>query len=87
MRFSSEQIGARLRELHVGSAVVQHQPAAFDRQLEAGAIFGRRCVLPKQEGRVDQLDVDPAVLHDLGGVGDLMQLAGCLFGISNAGQR
>jgi hypothetical protein len=39
MRISGEQIGARLRELHIGSAVVQHQPAALDRQLEAGAIF------------------------------------------------
>jgi hypothetical protein len=34
-----------------------------------------------REGRVDQLDVDPAVLHGLGSVGDLKQLAGGLFGM------
>jgi hypothetical protein len=38
-------------------------------------------VLPKQEGRVDQLDVDPAALHSLDAVGDLNELAGGLLGI------
>ena len=77
---SSEQIGARLRELHISAAVVHPQPTALDRQLQAGAVFGRRCVLPKQKWRVDLLDMDPAVLHSLRGVGDLQELTGCLFG-------
>jgi hypothetical protein len=50
----------RLRELHIRAALVQHQPAALDRQLQASAIFSRRCVLPKQKRRIDLLDVDPA---------------------------
>lgn len=40
-----------------------------------------RSVLPKQEGSVDLLDVDPAVLHDLDAIGDLHELTSCLFGI------
>ena len=74
-------LGARLRELHIRAALVQHEPATLDRQLQASTVFGRRCALSKQEGRVYQLDVDPAVLHDLDVVGDLQQLAGCPLGI------
>ena len=33
---------ARLRELHIRAALVQYQPAALDRQLEASTVFGRR---------------------------------------------
>ena len=44
-------------------------------------MFGRRCALSKQERPVDPLDVDPAVLHALDGVGDLQQLAGGFLGI------
>jgi hypothetical protein len=36
---------------------VQHEPAALDRELQTSTIFGRRCALLKQEGRVDLLDV------------------------------
>jgi hypothetical protein len=57
-----KQIGARLRELHERAALVHHQPAALDCQLQASAIFGRRCALPKQKRRIDLLDVDAAVL-------------------------
>ena len=77
---SSEQIGARLRELHIGSALVHQEPAALDRQLQASTIFGRRCALAKQERPVDLLDVDAAVLHRLDAVGDFKNLAGGLFG-------
>ncbi len=33
---------------------MHHQPSALDRQLEAGAILSRRCVLPKQKRRGTQ---------------------------------
>ena len=67
---SSEQIGARLGKPDEGSALVQHQPAALDRQFQASTVFGRRGALPKQEGRIDLLDVDAAVLHRLDAAGD-----------------
>ena len=57
---------------------MKHQSTALDRPIQAGLVFGRRCALSKQERPVDQLDADPAVLHDLDGVGDLPQLAGSL---------
>jgi hypothetical protein len=45
-------------------------------------------VLPKQEGRVELLDGNSAILHGLDGVGDLQELAGGLLGIRvRAGQR
>jgi hypothetical protein len=37
----------------------------FDRELQTSTIFGRRCALPKQEWRVDLLDVDAAILLGL----------------------
>jgi hypothetical protein len=37
---SGKQVSAYRREAHEGAALVQNQPAAFDRQLHAGAIFG-----------------------------------------------
>jgi len=40
---------------------VQHEPAALD----ASAIFGRRCALLIEEGRIDLLDVDTAILLGL----------------------
>jgi hypothetical protein len=63
------------------AALVQHQPAALDRQLQASTVFGRRSVLPKQERPVDLLDMDAAVLRGLSSVGDLQDLAGGRFGI------
>jgi hypothetical protein len=39
---------------------VHHEPAALDRQIQAGLVFGRRCALLIQEGRVDLLDMDAA---------------------------
>jgi hypothetical protein len=48
----SEQIGAGLREPDERSTLVHHQPAALDRQVQAGLIFGWRCALPKQKWRL-----------------------------------
>jgi hypothetical protein len=45
---SGEDVRACLRELHVSPGFVQPEPAAFDRQTEAGFVFGRAAyeVLP-----------------------------------------
>ena len=51
------------------------KPAAFDRELEAGAVFGRAALVFVQERAVDQLDEDAAFLHELNRVGDLHELA------------
>jgi hypothetical protein len=40
--FSRKQFSARLREPDERAALVQHQPAAGDRQVEAGLVFCRR---------------------------------------------
>jgi hypothetical protein len=66
-----EQISAAFREFHEGSALVHHQPAALNRQIQTRLVFVRCAFLTEQKRPVDQLDVDPAVLHDLDGVGDL----------------
>ena len=62
----------------MSSALVQHQPAALNREIQASLVFGRRALLAVQEWPVDQLD--PAVLHGLDAAGDLKDLAGGLFG-------
>ena len=63
------------------STLVQPEPAAFDRVLDAGAEllaagFGRGRV---EERRVDLLNVDAAVLHSLDADGEFDQLTGCGF--------
>ena len=78
---SSEQGSPRLGELHIGAALVQHQPALGYRMLKAGFVFGRRPLQFEQKRPVDFLDVDPAVLDRLEGIGELQQLAGCGLGI------
>ena len=60
---------------------MHHQPAALDRQVETGFVFGRRAFFAKQERPVDLLDMDAAVLRGLDAVGDLQDLAGRFFGI------
>jgi hypothetical protein len=57
------------------------QPALRDRTLQAGTIFSRRAAR-REEGVIHQLDMDPAVLHRLGSVGDLDQFARRGIGIS-----
>ena len=63
-------VGARR---HVGR---QKNPR---RQIQTNLV--RRAFLAKQKRTIDQLDVDPAVLHGLDAVGDLKDFAGGLFGI------
>ena len=66
---------------------MQLQPAAGNRQIEAGLVFGRRGFLREQERPVDLLDLDAAVMDDLDGVGNLQQLAGGHFRIRVLSQR
>jgi len=61
-------------------ACITSHPRSIARS-QAGLVFVRRAFLAKQEWPVDQLDVDPAVLHGLGAVGDLNELAVGLFGV------
>ena len=77
---SGEQLSTASRELYIGSALVQHQAAARDRQIQPGLVFVRRAFLAIQERPVDQLDVDLTVLHGLDAVGDLQQLTSSLSG-------
>lgn len=72
---SSEQFSTSQRELHERPALVQHQPALGDRQIKACLVFGRRSLELKQEGPVDLLDMDTAVLDRLNGVGQFDDLA------------
>ena len=60
-------VGARR---HVGR---QKNPR---RQIQTNLV--RRAFLAKQKRTIDQLDVDPAVLHGLDAVGDLKDLGGLL---------
>ena len=62
MRFKF-QFRADLREFHVGAALVQPQPAAFDRHVETGLVLGRAASMLLQELPVDQLDIDSAALR------------------------
>jgi hypothetical protein len=41
IRSLGKQLGANLGELHVSAAFVHDEPPALDRELEAGAVFGR----------------------------------------------
>ena len=43
----NEQLGAALREPDEGSALVQHQPAALNRQIQTGLVSVRRALLAK----------------------------------------
>src|SRR5215216_4423603 len=52
------------------------QPAFSDGVIKPGTVLLGRAAFLEQERAVDLLDVDAAVLHRLGRVGDLQQLAG-----------
>src|SRR6267142_6904938 len=65
---SREQLGAGRREFHVGSGVMQFQPAPCDGQIQAGAVFRGRAPVDEQEGAVELLDIDPAILNWFEGV-------------------
>jgi hypothetical protein len=63
---------------------VHHQPAALDRQVETGFVFGRR-LRENRIGPLIFLDMDPAVLRDF----DVLAIPaayGLLFGIGGVGQ-
>jgi len=59
------QIRARLRDFYIGATLVQLKPTALDRELEPRRIFRKRRFVAKQEGVVDLLNIDPAVLNRL----------------------
>ena len=73
---SGEQIGAGRRELHVGSAVMHFQPAPFNGELQAGAVLRGRALVAEQEGAVEFLDIDPAILNWFEGVCVLQEATG-----------
>jgi len=73
---SGEQLGTGWRELHIGARIVAQQPAQRDCAGDGGAELVRSATL-LEEGAVDKLDEDAAVLDRLNRVGDLHQLAGC----------
>jgi len=61
-----KHVCARLSELHERAALVQHQPAPGDREIEPGLVLGRRGLQLEQHRPVDLLDVDTAVLDRFG---------------------
>ena len=67
---SGKQVSAGRGEADEGAALVHREPAPLDRQFHAGAVFGRAGLVLEEERPVDLLDVDPAVLYRLDGVGD-----------------
>jgi hypothetical protein len=50
-------------EFHVGTAVMNFQPAPLNGKLQAGAVLSGRALVVEQEGAVEFLDVDPALLN------------------------
>jgi hypothetical protein len=66
---SRKQIRAGLGELHVSAALMHFEPATPDRQVEPGAVFGRRGLQIEQKWRVEQFNVDAPVLHGLNRAG------------------
>src|SRR4051794_21653285 len=76
MEFLREQLCTGLGELHIGAGLVLPQPAFSNGVVQGGTVLSGRAAFLEQEGPVDLLDVDAAVMHSLGCVGDLQQLAG-----------
>jgi hypothetical protein len=62
---------------------VQHQPALGDRAIEAGFVLRGRALELVQKRPVDLLDIDPAILYGLEGVGELDQLRAATSGSAN----
>ena len=65
---------------------MSQQPAALDGEIEPGSVLGRTAAFLEQEGPVELFDMDAAILHGLGRVGDLQELArgGFKIGIETA---
>ena len=62
--------------------LVQYQPTLGDRIIQAGLVLRRRALQLEQVWPVDLLDIDAALLDRLERIGELQQLAGGDFGIS-----
>ena len=59
---------------------MQPKPAAFDCQFQPSTVFGRRSLQLGEEGPVDFLDMDPAVLNGFNRVCDLISLRAAASG-------
>jgi hypothetical protein len=68
-------------EPHIGAALVHRQPAGLDCEIETCATLLGVALELTQKRSVDQLDMYPAVLLRLDGIGDVDQLAGGDFGV------
>jgi hypothetical protein len=82
---SGEQIGAGRRELHVGSGLMQFQPAPFNGELEAGTVFRGCAFIAEQERAIELLDIDPAILNRFESVCVLQQSARGLLRVGVGG--
>src|SRR6476659_8734718 len=75
-----EQVCTRLSKSNVSSGHVLPQPTPFNREGKPRAVFRRAATMAKKKRAVEQLDVNPTVLHWLDSAGDLQQLARGLLG-------
>lgn len=64
----SEHVRATLRQLHESAALMQFQPTERNRALEPRGVFRWCSLVAEQEGVVDLLDIDSAVLDRFEGV-------------------
>src|ERR1700733_10292580 len=71
----------RLGEPHIGPALMLPEKAARDRELQAGAVFGRLTAMLGQKRPVDLLDVDTPILNGFDRAGDLQELSHRYFRI------
>lgn len=78
---SGEQRRTRLGELSRKSRSRAATASPWQSPLKPGLVFRRRALELIEEGAVDLLNVNAAVLHRLEGVGQLDQLAGGDIGI------
>ena len=72
----------RLQQPHIGAALVQFEPTAFDGEIKARFVLGGGGLEFEQHRIVDQLDIDPAGLHRFDAGGEFDQLARSGFRVS-----
>ena len=72
---SGKQISADLPKSHVSPGLMLPQPTPFNREGKPCAVFGRAAAMAEKKRAVEQLDLNPQVLHWLHGAGDLQQFA------------
>src|SRR6266436_8168511 len=75
-----EQFRASLGEPHEGPGLMQPEPAVGDGEIEARLVLGGAAAFP-EEGQVDLLDVDTAVLNRLDRACDLQEPACGFLGV------